>query len=472
MRHTKIIATAGPATDTDAMLDAIIAAGVDVVRLNFSHGTHATHAATYARVRAAASRAGREVAILQDLSGPKIRTGRLHDGKAIPLAVGDRLVIGTGDFVGAPGRVSTTFDGLARGVHPGDKLLLADGTIELRVESSDGVDIVTTVTEGGVLGEHKGINAPGVELQAAALTAKDIDDLRFGLSLGVDMVALSFVRSAADLRQARQIMSSEHAADVPLIAKLERPEAIQHLSEILAHCQAVMIARGDLGLEIPLERVPRVQKDIIRRARMRGIPVILATQVLESMTKEARPTRAEVSDAANAVGEGVDAIMLAAETAAGAFPARAVQTLDVIIREAELTPPDEAAIVTRRLADDHDHVRALCAAAVTLANRGDARAIVALTRGGSTARQLSTLRPKAPVFAVTTSETTARRLALHWGIVPVVIRESDVVAARGDKSGQQLVATGHVTAGETAVFINVNPDLSLPDANYLRIQRL
>ncbi len=472
MRHTKIIATVGPATDNDTMLDAIIAAGVDVVRLNFSHGTHETQGAAFARVRAAAKRAGREVAILQDLSGPKIRTGRLENGQALDLHAGDRLVIGTGDFVGGRGRVSTTFDGLARGVHPGDKLLLADGSIELRVEASDGGDILTTVTEGGVLGEHKGINAPGVELQAGALTTKDIGDLRFGLSLGVDMVALSFVRSAADLRQARQIMASDGAADLPLIAKLERPEAIQHLSEILAHCQAVMIARGDLGLEIPLERVPRVQKDIIRRARMRGIPVILATQVLESMTKEARPTRAEVSDAANAVGEGVDSIMLAAETAAGAFPARAVQTLDTIIREAELTPPDEAAIVTRRLADDHDHVRALCAAAVTLANRGDARAIVALTRGGSTARQLSALRPKAPIFAVTTSDLTARRLALHWGVVPVVIHENDVVDARGSKSGQQLVSFGHAATGETAVFINVNPDLTLADANYLRIQRL
>ena len=286
------------------------------------------------------------------------------------------------------------------------------------------------------------------------------------------MVALSFVRSAADLRQARQIMTTEGAADVPLVAKLERPEAIQHLSEILAACQAVMVARGDLGLEMPLERVPRVQKDIIRRARMRGIPVILATQVLESMTKEARPTRAEVSDAANAVGEGVDAIMLAGETAAGAFPARAVQTLDAIIREAELGPPDEVAVVTRRLADDHDHVRALCAAAVTLANRGDARAIVALTRGGSTARQLSSLRPKAPIFAVTTSELTARRLALHWGVIPVVVHEDDVVDGRGGASGRQLVSRGHAAAGETAVFINVNPDLALADANYLRIQRL
>ena len=472
MRHTKIISTVGPATDADVMLDALIAAGTDIFRLNFSHGTHETQGATYARVRAAAGRSGREVAVLQDLGGPKIRTGRFTGGGALDLKPGDSLVIATGDFPGGPGRVSTTFEGLARGVHPGDRLLLADGTIELRVDASDGSEITTTVIEGGKLGEHKGINAPGVELTAGALTPKDIEDLKFGLALGVDMVALSFVRSAADLRQARQLMTTEGAADAPLIAKLERPEAIEHLNDILGSCQAVMVARGDLGLEMPLERVPRVQRDIIRRARVRGIPVILATQVLESMTHEARPTRAEVSDAANAVGEGADAIMLAGETAAGFFPARAVQTLDAIIREAELSPSDEASVVVRRLTEDHDHVRALCAGAVTLANRGDARAIVAVTRGGSTARQLSNLRPRAPIFAATARQDTARRLSLHWGVVPVRIDPDHDDHLGGQAVGQQLIALGYVAAGEAAVFINIDPDLSRPDANYLRIQRL
>lgn len=472
MRHTKIIATVGPASDTDDMLDALIAAGADVVRLNFSHGTHASQAATYARVREAARRAGREVAVLQDLGGPKIRTGLLQDGRPIELKAGERLVIGSGEFVGGPGRVSTTFDGLAKGVHKGDRLLLADGSIELRVDDSDGHDIATTVIEGGRLGEHKGINAPGVELSAGALTAKDIDDLKFGLGLGVDMVALSFVRSAADLRQARQLMAQDGGAEVPLIAKLERPEAIEHLAEILGCCQAVMVARGDLGLEMPLERVPRVQKDIIRRARLRGVPVIVATQVLESMTHEPRPTRAEVSDAANAVGESADGIMLAAETAAGAYPVRAVQTLDAVIREAELSPPDETSVVVRRMHDDHDHVRALCAAAVTLANRGDARAIVAVTRGGSTARQLSALRPRAPIFAATERQDTARRIALHWGVVPVRVELSDEGEGRGATVAQQLVSRGYASPGEAVVFININPDLTRPDANYLRIQRL
>ena len=227
------------------------------------------------------------------------------------LRPGDTLRIATGDFVGGPGRVSTTFDGLARGVKAGDRLLLADGLIELRVENSDGIEIETTVVEGGTLGEHKGINAPGIQLPASAITPKDVDDLKFGLSLGVDMVAISFVQSAADLRQARHLMAGMNGADVPLVAKLERPQALDDLDQILASCQAVMVARGDLGLEMPLERVPRAQKDITRRARRRQIPVIVATQVLESMTVEPRPTRAEVSDAANAVGDGVDAIMLA-----------------------------------------------------------------------------------------------------------------------------------------------------------------
>lgn len=471
MRHTKIIATVGPATDSDSMLDAIIAAGVDIVRLNFSHGTQASQGATYARVRAAAARAGREVAILQDLSGPKIRTGRLDGGRPLALEVGDTLVIETGDFVGGPGRVSTTFDGLARSVQPGNRLLLADGTIELRVEAADGLAIRTTVVEGGMLGERKGINAPGIALPVGALTPKDVSDLTFGLSLGVDMVALSYVRGAADLRQARAVIMAEGRSDLPLVAKLERPEGIQQLSEILGNCQAVMVARGDLGLEMPLESVPRVQKEVIRRSRLRGIPVIVATQVLESMTHEARPTRAEVSDAANAVAEGADGIMLAAETAAGSFPVRAVQMLDAVIREAELSPPDETSIVTRRLADDHDHVRALCAAAVTLANRGDARAIVAVTHGGSTARHLSALRPRAPILAATNLEQTARRLLLHRGVVPVRLAGKPGELT-GPAVARELAARGHLSTGDSVVFVNINPDLSLPDANFLHMQRL
>lgn len=470
MRQTKIIATVGPASDTDAVLDALIGAGTDIVRLNFSHGTHETHAATFARVRNAAARAGRSVAILQDLGGPKIRTGLLEGGKPIQLDPGSELRIVTGNAIGKAGVVSTTFDGLARGVRAGDHLLLADGTIELKVIDSDGTSIRTTVIEGGLLGEHKGINAPGVPLAASAITLKDVDDLQFGLSLGVDLVALSFVQSADDIRQARQLVS-DNGADVPIVAKIERPKALEHLDEILECADMVMVARGDLGLEMPLQQVPRAQKTITRRARSRCVPVILATQVLESMTVESRPTRAEVSDAANGVEDGVDAIMLSGETATGVHPARVVQTLDAIIREAEAGLTSDRPNAAR---DDaaQNHAHAICEAAVTLAERGNAQAIVAVTRGGSTARHLSALRPHVPIIATTDREDLARRLSPYWGIVPVCTEIGESVTAAGELIGQELVTRGLVKLGSVVVLVSINPDLDRTDANYLKIQRL
>jgi pyruvate kinase len=469
MRRTKIIATVGPASSTDEVLDALIDSGTDIVRLNFSHGTHESHAATFAKVRAAAARARREVAILQDLGGPKIRTGRLEGGRPLVLEVGDSLQIVTGDLVGRHGVVSTTFEGLARGVRAGDSLLLSDGSIELRVEATDGSTIATTVVEGGKLGENKGINAPGVSLPTSAITLKDMEDLQFGLSLGVDLVALSFVQSAADLRRARQVIADNNG-DVALVAKIERPQALDDLDAILESCDVVMVARGDLGLEMPLQRVPLAQKNITRRARERRVPVILATQVLESMTVEGRPTRAEVSDAANAVSDGVDAIMLSGETATGAFPVRAVQTLDLIIREAEAGLPHDRAGV--RFFDDGDHAQALCEAAVTLAERGQADAIVAVTRGGTTARRLSALRPRVPILAVTGRDDAARRLAPYWGVVPIAVDLGDQVDLAGTQIGSELVSRGLVPARSTVVLVSIHQDLARTDANYLKIQQL
>jgi len=471
MRQTKIIATVGPASDNDAVLDAFVAAGVDIVRLNFSHGTHESHAATYARVRAAAKRARREVAILQDLGGPKIRTGPVEGGRPIHLKPGHVLRIATGEFPGTAARISTPFAGLAEGVRHGDHLLLSDGTIELHVEGTDGNEIVTTVVEGGLLGGHKGINAPGIKLPTSAITMKDVDDLAFGISLGVDMIALSFVQSAADVMQARQLVAQAEAADLPIIAKLERPQAVDNLDEILECADAVMVARGDLGLEMPLERVPRVQKDVTRRARARKVPVILATQVLESMTTEGRPTRAEVSDAANAVDDGVDAIMLAGETASGAYPVRAVQTLDAIIRSAESDRPQTGPLVFQD-AGDHDHGQAICEAAVTMAEHGQAHAIIAVTRGGKTARRLSALRPHVPILAMTEHVEMARRLSLLWGVFPVassIVRKVDSV---GTLMGRQLVERGLVPEGALVVLASISADLGRGDANYLKIQRL
>jgi pyruvate kinase len=470
MRHTKIIATVGPASNTEEMLDALIGAGTDIFRLNFSHGTHETHRATFERIRAAAQRARRQVAVLQDLSGPKIRTGLLEGHQPIFVKAGERLRIVTGDRVGGPGVVSTAFEPLARSVRPGDRLLLADGTVELCVDTTDGREIATTVIDGGVLGERKGINAPGVPLATSAITAKDIADLDFGLALGVDMVAVSFVQSAADLEHARRVMGPS-GADVPLVAKLERPQAVEQIDGILQACDAVMVARGDLGLEMPFERLPRAQKEITRRARLQAIPVIVATQVLESMTVEARPTRAEVNDAANAVADGVDAIMLAGETAAGAHPARAVQTLDAIICDAEAAPVYEERTIFRHPLHK-DHAQALCEAAVTLANRGDAQAIIAVTRAGGTARRLSALRPRAPIFAITSRDDTARRLSIYWGVMPFCMEISEDLESAGTLLAEQLVAGGFIAPGAAVVVVNISPDLARPDANYLKIRRL
>jgi pyruvate kinase len=473
MRRTKIIATVGPACDNEGTIAALIASGVDIFRLNYSHGTRESQAQTFQRVRRAAAVAGRQAAILQDLGGPKIRTGTLEGGTPVRLEAGTPLRIVTGTAPGRPGRISTAFEGLARAVKPGDRLLLADGFIELRVESTDGVEVQTTVVQGGTLGEHKGINAPGVPLAASAVTPKDVADLQAGLSLGVDIVALSFVQTAADLVRARELMTAAGASGVPLVAKLERPQALDHLDDILASCDGVMVARGDLGLEMPLERVPTAQKDITRRARRLGIPVILATQVLESMTTEPRPTRAEVSDAANAVDDGVDAIMLAGETAAGAYPARAVQTLDAIIGEAESLAAAPLMMTSSPgpPGSDGDHTQAICEAAVTLANRSDARAIVAVTRGGGTARRLSALRPRAPIVAACDDEVTARRLSLYWGVQPVQTTIGEDVSSAGLLIGQELADRGLLPRGVPVVLVSVNPDLARADANFLKIQR-
>ena len=473
MRRTKILATVGPASDNPTVLDALMAAGVNALRLNFSHGTHESHAATYARVREAAARAKRDVAVVQDLSGPKIRTGRIAGGGPLQLNAGDELIIETGTSLGEPGRISTEFDGLAPSVKSGDRLLLADGTIELRVESTDGSTIKTHVVEGGVLGEHKGINAPGVELAASAITAKDARDLAFGISLGVDLVALSFVQTAEDVRRARQIATQHGAPDLPLIAKLERPLAVDHLDEILGVCDAVMIARGDLGLELPLERVPRVQKQVTSTARHHQVPVILATQVLESMTTGARPTRAEVSDAANAVADGVDAIMLAGETAVGVSPARAVRTLDAVIRDAESNPAVVEAL-SRSFdveEDSNPHAQALCEAAVTLAERGGAHSIVAITRLGGTARRLASLRPRVPIIAAADTPEMARRLSLLWGVMPFCAEFSEHLDAPWRHIGEQLIEAGLLRRDEPVVLASISEDLHRTDANFVKIHR-
>jgi pyruvate kinase len=469
VRRTKIIATLGPASSSDAAISELIAAGVDVFRLNFSHGTHKSHGAIIDRVRSAATKAGRIVALLQDLSGPKIRTGRLRGGQPIELTAGDTFTIAVGDFEGEANRVSTTYADLPKGLHQGDTLLLDDGHIQLRATEITGDEIKSVVVDGGRLGEHKGINVPGVQLPTMGLTQKDIDDLHFGIRAGVDFVALSFVQNAAVLRQAREEMRAT-AGDVPMVSKLERPEAISHLDEILRESDAVMVARGDLGLELPLETVPRIQKEITRRGRTLQVPVIVATQVLESMRVEPRPTRAEVSDAANAVDDNVDAIMLAGETAAGAYPVRAVQTLDLIIRDAETMSLLHLSDDRRLVMGGHKH--AVCEAAVTLAERGDARAIVAITRGGTTARELSALRPRVPIFAATDRPEVARRLTLLWGVAPVLTTLGDDLRMNANRIGAELLASRVLEPGAIVALVSVSTDLGHGASNFVKLHKL
>jgi pyruvate kinase len=464
MRHTKIIATVGPASDNTECIEALLLSGVDLFRLNFSHGTHDSHRAIYHRIRDASRRTGRHAAIMQDLSGPKIRTGTLSGGKALTLRDGDQLAISAGDTVGGPGRISTSFVNLVQSARAGDRLLLDDGKIELRVLSASSGELETVVVTGGELGEHKGINAPGVRFPASCLTEKDVDDLHFGLDLGVDFVALSFVQTADDIRRAKTVMTDAGRL-LPIIAKIERPAAVDNLNAILAEAHGVMVARGDLGLEMPLEQVPRVQKQIIRCARTLGRPVIVATQVLESMRESPRPTRAEVSDAANAVEEGADAIMLAGETAAGHYPIQAVQTLGRVIEDAERIPAERIPLSSGSV--ESRHGLALCEAAVTLATTGEAAAIIAVTREGKTAWLLSALRPDAVIYAATESEDVARMLMLMKGVVPIVTD-----AQHHERLAELFVERRILPAGSVVVFINVSPELARIDSNFLNVQKI
>jgi len=463
-RHTKIVATVGPASNSPEMIEALLVAGVDLFRLNFSHGTHESHRAAYQTIRDASARTGRVAAVMQDLSGPKIRTGLLAGGTAITLQEGDELAIVGGDEIGRQGRVSTTFVELVRSARPGDRLLLDDGKLELRVAGASPNELKTVVVTGGPLGEHKGINAPGVRLPASCITDKDAADLRFGLELGVDFVALSFVQTADDVARAKALMRA-NGRTVPIVAKIERPAAIENLTAILSEAHGVMVARGDLGLEMPLEHVPRVQKQIVRSARTVGRPVIVATQVLESMRESPRPTRAEVSDAANSVEEGADAIMLSGETAAGKHPIEAVQTLGRVIEDAERIPSERVELATHSI--DSRHGLALCEAAVTLSTTGQASAIIAITREGKTAWLLSALRPAAMIYAATENEELARMLTLLKGVVPIVSAERNE-----ERLAHMLVERRILPAGAVVVFINVSDELARIDSNFLNVQRI
>ncbi|MEJ5343816.1 MAG: pyruvate kinase [Chloroflexus sp.] len=470
MRRTKIVATLGPATSTPERIAGLIRAGMNVARLNFSHGTHAEHAARIAMVRRAAAEAGRHVAILQDLQGPKIRTGPLENGQPVELVAGQRFVITTEPIIGDANRVSTTYRALPLDVRPRDRILLSDGLIELVVTGHTDTEVETEVVHGGRLREHQGINLPGVRVSAPAATEKDLADLAFGLEQGVDYVALSFVRRASDVREVKEFIRRA-GKQTPVIAKIERPEALDVLPEILAEADGIMVARGDLGVEMPPERVPIVQKQIIAAANQALLPVITATQMLESMIHNPRPTRAEASDVANAIIDGTDAVMLSGETAAGAYPIEAVQMMALIADavEASYTGGQHSTTPRWSIAPAQSTPRAIAAAACTIANSLPVRFIVVLTQSGASARLVSHYRPEVPILAFCPSEETARRTSLYWGVTPIVIEARD----RLDELEQQIVRmmreTGMVRKGDLIVLSGGHPVYRYGPTNFLKV---
>jgi len=478
MHRTKIVCTIGPATNGEVQLEQLMRAGMNVARLNFSHGTHQEHEQIIERIRAISARLGYAVAILQDLQGPKIRTGLLQAGQPVRLLDGSQITITTRDVVGTSEIISTTYKQLPQDVKPDDRILLNDGLLELRVLDRSETDILCSVIHGGVLGEHKGINLPGVAVSAPALTEKDRNDLRFGIIHDVDYVALSFVRKPEDILETKQYIhelqlkyNGEHKKNlipIPLIAKLEKPEAIARLDDILEVTDGVMIARGDLGVEMAPEKVPLIQKHIIARCNELGLPVITATQMLESMVTNPRPTRAEVADVSNAVLDQTDLVMLSAETATGAYPIEAVEMMVRIVLETEAGD---------RTAHQPNHqqltqARAVSHAARALSEEASVKAIVVFTRSGNSAHLISKDRPRVPVLAYTPSEKVRRQLALWWGVSPHCIELRGTTEDLIEVVEHRLLEDKLVQRGEYVVIMGGLPVARWARTNFVKLHRV
>jgi pyruvate kinase len=455
-RKVKIVATIGPASQEDVVIEQLLLAGMDVARLNFSHGTHETHAARISQLRSISTRHGLPLAILQDLQGPKIRVGVLPS----PLTLVSKQVVHLypeGDSLPPPGNdhalIPVDFPQLFSSVKPGNHILLDDGRLTLVVHSVGNKLVVGEVITGGVLTSNKGINLPGVSLDIPAFTEKDSDDLMFGLALNVDFVAISFVRQAEDVQRVRQAVSCQSPTDCPLlIAKLERPEALDNLEAILDVADGVMVARGDLGVEMAPEDVPGAQKRIIQAANRKGKIVITATQMLESMIHNPLPTRAEASDVANAVFDGTDAVMLSGETASGEYPVEAVQLMDRIVLQAE-AGFDAWGHIQDVKSDDRDDAVALTRAARELAHDQDVAAVAVFTRMGRSALLMAKSRPCVPILAFTPEDRTYRRLALAWGVQPHIVPFVDTVEEMFQCVEAALQDTGRVKPGQQIVLV-------------------
>jgi pyruvate kinase len=467
VRRAKIVCTLGPATDSPEVVRGLIAAGMDVARFNMSHGTHADHDRRFALIRELDAEVVRPIAVLADLQGPKIRLGTMADGP-VELAPGDTFTITTRDVAGDRSSCSTTYAGLPQDAKAGDVLLIDDGKIVLRVEQVDGPDVTTTVVEGGPISSRKGINLPGAAVNVPALSPKDEDDLRWALRTGVDLVALSFVRDAADIESVHRIMD-EHGHRLPVIAKLEKPQAIDNLQQIVDAFDGIMVARGDLGVELPLWEVPLVQKRAVELARRRAKPVIVATQMLESMITNSRPTRAEASDVANAVLDGADAVMLSGETSVGAFPVQAVETMAHIVEATEQDGLDRIPRLTTR---PRTPGGAITLAAADTGILMGAQYLAAFTRSGDSARRLSRLRSAIPMVAFTPLEATRRQLALVWGVQAFVVDVTDRTDQAVEQVDRALAEQRLAQHGDLIVIVYGTPPGHAGTTNTMLLHRI
>lgn len=472
--NTKIVCTLGPSTNSVEMIVQLVRSGADVMRLNFSHGTYEDHLRAFANIQEAAQRTGEFITVLQDLQGPKIRIGDFNV-PFVELHQGDHFTITTVPIIGDRSKVSTTYANLTRDVRPGDMILLDDGKLRVRVLEVRGTDVLTEVIIGGTLSAHKGINLPNVAASTPSLTAKDIQDLEFGIKHDIDYVALSFVRTANDIRQLRNaiIERIEKSRFLPIVAKIEKPQAIANIDEIIAEADAIMIARGDLGVELPPEDVPMLQKKIIRKCNAAGKPVIIATQMLESMINSPTPTRAEANDVANGVVDGADAVMLSGETSVGKYPIEAVQIMDRIIRKVE-----EEHLGTQRLLNHtptgvssrHD---ALGRAACVLAEQMNAAAIVCVTHSGETARVLSRYRPRTRILAITDRAKILRRLNLIWGVHGIVVESLEQDSDKAVRQIQEkLLNLGLLRRGEYMVLLAGQPFFARGSTNFIEVEKV
>ncbi len=470
MRKVKIVCTIGPESESEAMLKQMVMAGMDVARLNFSHGTPKSHQQVHARLRRVAKACKRPLAVLQDVQGPRIRLGRLKHGQ-INLCEGEQFLLKFRKHLGDQRSAFVQHPFLYQDVNPGDRIMIADGTVQLRVTEKDDRHVATKVVVGGIVKDHSAINLPGVKITSKAVTDKDINDIRMGIRLGMDILAISFVRTPEDILQVRRILRKAKSNTL-LLAKIENADAVNCLDEILDVCDGIMVARGDLGVELPLEKVPAIQKSAIQHANARGKVVIVATQMLESMIRSTRPTRAEASDVANAVFDGADALMLSAETASGAYPLEALQMMVRIITEAEQSPAFKSHPPPRLIIDRAMFPNAISKATVSAAQDTASRIIVAFTTSGDTARLMSDYRPGARIIAITPRQDTFNRMAVYWGVEPIkvpVVRSTDAML---HQANQVLVDGGYAKPGDVVVITSGVPIGQPGSTNMLKLHRI